>query len=386
MQQQNLSRFIHGVVAALLPFMAFGSIRVREALLCEAQRRFHDFVAGRVALEAPKSKRGVTLHVSEHEKSCGGDDVPITYGEFDVEGASPLSVFNAMTDTKHELEWNKILRTVGVIDEFPEEGAFGIKETYPSGLFVVAEREIFQWFVFNASAETQEYWLAFSTLNNDKLHEKSDMVSGDVAVQNCLGAYYMRPSATGSHVFFTQHVNPHPPMISQKMLFELTWGKQVDFVDTLRLRAKQLESQSDQKLAIKDYYLHDDPEVGSCSAVGFNDARLFDANLGTGAAESTFSGRTPLAATASLFAIGATVIGFAAITIRRVHSSDARGIALFRRESADDLGAETEQTPMAPPVEQSSSEQRAMDSGALLLETPVVSDVALLDQNGEPNV
>mmetsp|Transcript_65447 Transcript_65447/g.182136 ORF Transcript_65447/g.182136 Transcript_65447/m.182136 type:complete len:387 (+) Transcript_65447:73-1233(+) len=386
MQQQNLSRFIHGVVAALLPFMAFGSIRVREALLCEARHRFEDFVAGRVSLEAPKSKRGVTLHVSDHQKSCGGNDVPITYGEFDVEGASPLSVFNVLTDSKHALEWNKIIRTVDIIGEFPEEGAIGVSETYPSGIFVVAEREIFQWYVFNASAEAEEYWLAFSTLNNDKLHAKADMLSGDVAVQNCLGAYYVKRSSKGSHVFFTQHVNPHPPVISQKMVFELTWGKQVDFIDTLRFRAKQVEAQGNTKLAVKDEYLHDDPTAGSCGALGFGDSRLFDASLEMESVGSTASGPFAWAPAVGLFAIGSGVMGFVAITLRRVQSNDARGVELTHHDSTDDSDFEVEQTAVCTYVSRSPSEQPATDLGSLVAEARVASDAALLAQNGEPNV
>lgn len=86
--------------------------------------------------------------------------------------------------------------------------------------------------------------MAFSTEGNDRLLTSLPRDSGNVEVQNCLGAYHITPTATGAHVAFTQHVNAHPPLLSAATNFSLTWSKQVDNINAIRGQARALAQRS----------------------------------------------------------------------------------------------------------------------------------------------
>lgn len=252
--------------------------RLRERLLCEAQTRINNWYYGREeALDAPKKKDGVTLRLTKDHKPCGGDSIPVTFGEFEIIGARPIDVFNVLVDTAHETQWNSVIGTSTNLGIFPEQGAVGVQETYPTGIPFVAAREVFEWQVYNASFSSSNFWFVFSTDGNQILHEKSPKKAGTVEVQNCLGAYHLRPSAQGSHVIFTQQLNSHPFLVNSKTVFDMSWTKQVSFINSLRKRAAEQAKRGlgNTETGVPATLLQDSPGIGSCVSLGAP-GKLFD--------------------------------------------------------------------------------------------------------------
>merc|ERR1712032_440272 len=62
-----------------------------------------------------------------------------------------------------------------------------------------------------------------------------------MGAQNCFGAYWLRKRPEGgTHVRFTQHINSHPPlMLPQRFIFDFSWGKQVDYINSLRSKSSK---------------------------------------------------------------------------------------------------------------------------------------------------
>lgn len=231
---------VPGVATALLEMAATSApSRLREEMLCKARARLNQYSEGWLSLQPSRKKDGVVICRSQKGPTCGGDNVPVTFGEFDVEGAHPVEVFRVLAgDGRGRPAWNPAITGWSAIGDFPELGVRGFREIYPSGVPFVADREIHQWVAFDESKsvadEDTEYWLVVSTERNDELKRRLPLASWDVEAQNCLGAYRMVPTASGSHVFFTQQVNPHAWPVPDSVVWEMSWQKQVDFINALR--------------------------------------------------------------------------------------------------------------------------------------------------------
>eukprot|EP00931_Biecheleriopsis_adriatica_P106768 TRINITY_DN8114_c0_g1_i2.p1 TRINITY_DN8114_c0_g1~~TRINITY_DN8114_c0_g1_i2.p1 ORF type:complete len:368 (+),score=96.10 TRINITY_DN8114_c0_g1_i2:70-1104(+) len=232
-------------LAALLLSALPASARIREDLLREAQTRLSTWYTDKALLEMPWFRDGATLQITKKEGHCdaAGKDstVPVTFGEFPVEDARPIDVFNALADTSHQKDWDQTIGQVNMLGDFEDEGVRGLRVTYPTGVPLIPDREVFEWTAFNASLATDEFWFVFSTQQNERLHAVMDREGGAVAAQNCLGAYRIARTAKGTHVWFTQQINPHPPLlISARTVFDISWSKQVDFFNAVRKRAQEL--------------------------------------------------------------------------------------------------------------------------------------------------
>ena len=59
-----------------------------------------------------------------------------------------------------------------IIKSFPQDGVVGAEVIYPSTIWLVPPRQIFEWVAFNASVADQEYWFAVSSLHVEKLKEE----------------------------------------------------------------------------------------------------------------------------------------------------------------------------------------------------------------------
>lgn len=238
-------------VAVLLGLVAaeeHSAGRLREALLKEAEERLTTWYADKSSLELPFYRDGAQVQISKGECLCdtpGGDgQVPLTFGQFDVDGADPVDIFNVLTDWRKQTSWDP---TVTQSKEVPgnwtmEDGVQALQLIYPTGIILTPDREILEWVAYRADFQEQEFWVVYSTLNNERIREVSQPIPGTVQMQNCLGGYWIRPKpdGTGSHVLFTQHVNLHPPnLVSAKFVFDVSWGKEIDYVNLLRHRSQQ---------------------------------------------------------------------------------------------------------------------------------------------------
>jgi hypothetical protein len=109
---------------------------------------------------------------------------------------------------------------------------------------VINDREFLQWQVAEANFTSEEFWLVFSTQNNDELKKISPIQAGATESQNCLGAYHITKHAEGAHVVITQNVNPHPffpfPMHQVLSIFPPAWAGTLDFVHQMSENSRKL--------------------------------------------------------------------------------------------------------------------------------------------------
>jgi len=236
---------------------------MREAILCEAHLRLESWYADKSKLDWPKQRDGVELQITNKGKPCGGDDVVVSFGTFDSD-SEPEDLFNALTDCMAQASWDPLVGSVTFLGDFPEEQARGIAMSFVAHPF--SDREIYQWQVANTT-DPDDLWVAFTTRANDLLHTKKPNEPGAVATQNCLGAYRVqRRAGGGSHVTFTSHVNSHPWLLSTGFIFNIMWGKTVDYIDALRNRAKKLGEARNGAVAevvIPDYMKSEIPKTSN---------------------------------------------------------------------------------------------------------------------------
>jgi len=236
--------------------------RVREALLCEAKQRFETVYGDKSVLDYPKERDNVTLQITRKTYPCGGNNIPMTFGVFEVDDVDPLDLFNVLADTAHQTSWDTLLSGEKELGPVEEQRARGLEQRYDAHPF--QDREIFEWQCFNASRDLADLWVAFSTEQNAELHTKADRDSGVVAAQNCLAAYRVqaRPGG-GAHVTFTTQVNAHPFLVTSGFIFNIMWGKTVDYINALRDQARKLAKErhdagEEARPAVPDEELYDE--------------------------------------------------------------------------------------------------------------------------------
>lgn len=246
--------------------------RVREALLCEAKQRFANIYADKGGLDWPKKRDNVTLQITKKTYPCGGNNIPMTFGVFEVDDVEPLDVFNVLADSAHQKSWDSLLageKELGAVDQ---EKARGVEQSFDAHPF--QDREIFEWQCFNASHDYTDLWVAFSSEQNQALHAREPREDDVTAAQNCLGAYHVeaRPGG-GAHVTFTTHVNAHPFLVTQGFVFNLMWGKTVDYINAMREQARALakrrrEAGEDAEPIVPDAELFDEDATVSAACAG----------------------------------------------------------------------------------------------------------------------
>lgn len=236
---------------------------LREELLQEARKRLTAWYEDQASMNLPFMSFNAKIQQTKQWYWCdfpnGSMHVPVTFGEFNVTDASPLNVFNTLSDVQTQTAWDKTVDDVNLLGDFKEDGVRGVEMLMPSGILMVPPREVFQWMAFNGSLSDQEFWFVASTLKIERLHEVRHVNREAVQADNCLGAYWVRPCPAGgethcpignprnccpeggSRVIFTGHVNVHPPkVISEKSIFDLSWPKQIDWVNALRKRSAEV--------------------------------------------------------------------------------------------------------------------------------------------------
>mmetsp|Transcript_4530 Transcript_4530/g.8285 ORF Transcript_4530/g.8285 Transcript_4530/m.8285 type:complete len:339 (-) Transcript_4530:41-1057(-) len=187
-------------------------------------------------MDVSQDRAGITVKMMKKDRECGGLGVPVTFVSFNISGVRPVDVFNAMLDTQAEMKWNSECNSVTLIGEYPEQGARGWSVTFEFPLG--GDRDFVQWQTADIDFEKEDFWLVYSTLNNDMLLRSHHLREGAVSAQNCLGAYHITKNPDGStHVVMTQNVNVHIPlnfpvhlMLS---LFPPAWKITIRFVQQL---------------------------------------------------------------------------------------------------------------------------------------------------------
>jgi hypothetical protein len=203
----------------------------------------------------------------KQDQPCGGDNVPVTFAEFDVQGAEPVDVFHTMLDTPAQKAWNPQMSSVKSLGDWKAEGARAWAVIF--ALPLISAREFVQWQVADANFSSQEFWLVFSTQNNGQLKKVNPIQSGATESQNCLGAYHITKKAGGgAHVIVTQQVNAHPffafPLHQVLNLFPPAWKGTMDFVKQMSGRARYLAT-SGSTTDVPQYMLQG-PQVAARTA------------------------------------------------------------------------------------------------------------------------
>eukprot|EP00929_Paragymnodinium_shiwhaense_P060817 TRINITY_DN30360_c0_g1_i6.p1 TRINITY_DN30360_c0_g1~~TRINITY_DN30360_c0_g1_i6.p1 ORF type:complete len:635 (+),score=170.58 TRINITY_DN30360_c0_g1_i6:783-2687(+) len=164
---------------------------------------------------------------------CGGDGVPLTYVEFEVKGARPIDVFNVMVDAEKQPNWDSSCRSMVPLGEWQGKRMRAFAGTFPAP--PLASREAYEWQAANASFETEEFWVLFSTVNNEELEAKRDLDSGAIKMQNCLAAYKMSKSKDGgTHVITSQQINSHPWPLKSRQVQDMAFGTTLTWVNSLK--------------------------------------------------------------------------------------------------------------------------------------------------------
>jgi len=220
---------------------AMADQRWRETLLAEAHLRIQTWYTEPSLLEAPKTRDGITMRLMKQDMRCGGDSVPVTFAEFDVEGARPVDIFNTMLDTAGQRKWNHACSSASPIAEREEEGARAWAVVFE--IPFVSKREFLQWQVADANFAKEDFWLVFSTQKGEELRKQRPIEAGAVESQNCLGAYHITKGPKGAHVVVTQQVNVHPafmfPLHQVLNFFPPAWQGTIDFVKQMSGNARQ---------------------------------------------------------------------------------------------------------------------------------------------------
>lgn len=190
--------------------------------------------------EAPKEQDGISYRLSKDDKVCGGDGVPITFMEYDVSGARPVDVFNVLVDAVNQTLWDRSLARMDlVLDDQPRQARGFVGRWF--GVKPLADRAGFEWQVLAANTSSETFWVIFSTLNNEDIHQRKEFPSGSVELQNCLCAYRITKSSDGSsaHVVNMQQVNSHPFPLTARQVQNMAAPTLFAYVNALRAQAKR---------------------------------------------------------------------------------------------------------------------------------------------------
>mmetsp|Transcript_152011 Transcript_152011/g.488031 ORF Transcript_152011/g.488031 Transcript_152011/m.488031 type:complete len:720 (+) Transcript_152011:97-2256(+) len=221
-----------GLSALSLPVAR--ALPLRTSLLDAAHDRVNNFYKDSQNLDDPKQQAGVVFRLSKDDKECGGDGVPLSFIEYDVDGARPIDVFNVLSDAHNQPSWDEHCAKMDPLGDFTQVQAKGF-----AGLFVapgapVSGREGYEWMVAEANFTTEEFWLVMSTYNNNDLKQKRPFDSGSVEMQNCMAAYKITKTDKGSHVVNTQQINSHSWPLSARYVANTGWTGSIDFATSLR--------------------------------------------------------------------------------------------------------------------------------------------------------
>mmetsp|Transcript_48516 Transcript_48516/g.140550 ORF Transcript_48516/g.140550 Transcript_48516/m.140550 type:complete len:376 (-) Transcript_48516:54-1181(-) len=340
----SLSLSRHVVVAWQLAQLLAGvrAVTLREALLCEARERLEVRYGDKNQLKWPFQKDGVTMQLTKRSLPCGGNNIPLTFGEFHVDGATHIDVLNVLANTSDLATWEPLTDHAAILGDWRSQGARGNAASFVSRPFPA--REFYDWQVFDTNHDMSEVWMVSTTRNTDELRRRKPPQKGAVASQNCLAAYRVRVGRYGgADVAFTTQVNSHPWLVSAEVVFNLLWWKTVDHYNGLRARAQQLakaRGEEQARLAVPSWMLEASPN-GSAACGGSDCAPPFASCLSrsrtaavsglSGEAEELPAGPVPLprsllrASTGGwLLACVAAWLGLAALGRRRAREQARR--------------------------------------------------------------
>lgn len=203
----------------------------------------------------------IVSRLSVDDKQCAPEGetegVPLTYMEFPIDGVRPVDAFNVLTDLLKQPSWDVSCNAAASLGDFKQQRARG----YAMGFAAkpLSTREMFEWLVVDANKTTEEFWVVFSTLNGELLHERRPNMDGAVEAQNCLAAYRFKKTTEGVRATMTQQINGHSYPLTARYIAKAGFPNMVTWVKAFRDQAKLQGGLgwNDTRLFVPDWMLHD---------------------------------------------------------------------------------------------------------------------------------
>jgi len=228
-------RVLSLAILTAAPSLVRGSTQFRASLLELARSRINVFYSNKANLLQAKESQNIKFVLSKDDKTCGGEGVPLTFLEFDIDGARPVDAFNIISDIAKETSWDPTCTSVSMLGDFKENQAFAAAGTFSAKPF--AAREIYEWMVVDANFSTEEFWVIMSSLDNDELHQRKPPMGGAIQMENCLAAYRLTRTPNGTHVINTQQLNSHPWPLHARDVASIGWSASIEFGSAFRQKA-----------------------------------------------------------------------------------------------------------------------------------------------------
>jgi hypothetical protein len=185
-----------------------------------------------------KSKDGVSFRLSKGDFACGGDGVPLSFVEWDIDDARPVDAFNIIVNSAEQPKWDSRCKKMTPLVEKQNIEARGF-----AGLFdasPISDRQEYVWQVAEANFTTEEFWIIFSTLQNDVLKQLKPSEPGSTELDNCLAAYKITKTDKGCHVVISQQPNAHAPApFSARTAAQMGSTDSINWATTVSGLAKQ---------------------------------------------------------------------------------------------------------------------------------------------------
>jgi len=222
---------------ASVPVASASAASWKKSLLALARDRIDDFYRDESHFDEPKRQDGVTFRLSKDDKVCAGDAVPLTFTEYDIPDVRPVDVFNVLADSLQQPAWDSSCKDMTSLGDFKSMQARGFAALFPAP--PVASREGYEWQVVDANFTADEFWVVYSTLDNEELQQRKTLEPGAVQMENCLGAYKITKTDAGVNVINTNQINSHPWPLHVRDVDNLALSEMVSFAASLRAAGKK---------------------------------------------------------------------------------------------------------------------------------------------------
>lgn len=214
----------------------------REELLGLARDRINVFYVDAGNLDDQKSESDVRFSLSKDNKACGDTGIPLTFVEYDVESdgkaeVRPVDVFNVLSDVLNQPHWDSFCAKTTFLGDFQQQQSRGYSALFTAKPF--GNRELYEWQVAAANFTTEEFWLVFTSLDNDVLLQKKAPEPGSVPMLNCLGATRITKTAKGAHVIASNQPNSNAGVVDPRTVANIGWHDTVEFAVHVRQQAQE---------------------------------------------------------------------------------------------------------------------------------------------------
>lgn len=234
--------------------------RLRDDLLSIAKDRLEVFYADSSKLLPPLIKDGVSYQLSKEDKVCGGAGVPLVFVEYTLDNVRPVDAFNVMVDSATEPEWDDVCMSFEPLMDSRSRQSRGFAATWDAS--PLSAREEFKWQAVKANFTSEEFWVVFSTLDNEVLQQRKPLGPGNVEMQSCLVAYRItKADNLSAHVAVTEQINSQLWPVSARDVANQAGPTMVKFAHNFGHRALEqaAEGWPANRTAAPSWMLEDKP-------------------------------------------------------------------------------------------------------------------------------